>query len=195
MRTRSLFEVLGEELRKGSLLSERAQSARAQLRLLLSQVMSRTERPRVVADGRESGDDKEIFEARLLGRDVDAFKYLKECLREEDFGWAVPLWQSVPLAMQALGSRYQVWKKAKTTPPPADIALTPEARRRLTNNGPWPHPRLRALLEVMPLSQIELPWIAPSLPWWPLDGGWKGTSSAGSSTASSWSSAALERCL
>jgi hypothetical protein len=45
MQARSLFEVLGEELRKGSLLSERAQTTMAQLRLLLSQVMSRTERP------------------------------------------------------------------------------------------------------------------------------------------------------
>lgn len=172
-RVRTLFDVVGEELRKGSLVSERAQSARAQLKSLLSQVMSRTERPRSQADGQESEDNDGIFEARLLARDVDAFKYLKECLREEDFGWAVPLWQSVPIAMQALGSRYQVWKKAKTSPPPVDIALTPEARRSLTHDGPWPHPRLRALMEAMPLSQLELPWIAPSLPWWPLEGGWK----------------------
>jgi hypothetical protein len=179
VQARNLLDVVGEELRKGSPLSERARSARAQLRSLLSQVMSRTERPRPVVDDSESSDQEGVFEARLLARDVDAFKYLKVCLREEDFGWAVPLWQSVPLAMQALGSRYQVWKKAKATPPPPDIALTPKARHRLTSNGPWPHPRLRALLELMPLSQIELPWIAPSLPWWPLEGMWKAAKSVG----------------
>ena len=57
-------------------------------------------------------------------------------------------------------------------PPRRDIALTPDARRRLDMNGPWPHPRLRALLEAMPLQQLALPWVPPSLPWWPLDGGW-----------------------
>ena len=141
--------------------------------------MSRTERPRSTSGAREASEDDGVFEARLLPPDLQGFKYLKECLREEDYGWAVPLWQSVPLPMQSLGTRYQVWKKATPTTPPPAVALTPDARRRLAIDGPWPHPRLRALLEVMPLSQVELPWIAPSLPWWPLDGGWKANGSKG----------------
>jgi hypothetical protein len=178
-RARRLFSVLGEELRKGSPLSNRAQTARAQLRSLLSQVMSRTERPRSKSDGLETEEGNGVFEARLLPGDIHAFKHLKECLSEDDYGWAVPLWQSVPLAMQALGTRYKVWRRARPVPPPPDIALTPDNRRRLLTNGPWPHPRLRKLLEVMPLSRVALPWIAPSLPWWPLDGDWKGIGSAG----------------
>ena len=141
--------------------------------------MSRTERPRSTSGAREAGEDDGVLEARLLPPDLQAFKYLKECLREEDYGWAVPLWQSVPLPMQSLGTRYQVWKKARPATPTPDIALTPDARRRVSTDGPWPHPRFRALLEVMPLSQVALPWIAPSLPWWPLDGGWKANGSTG----------------
>ena len=77
------------------------------------------------------------------------------------------------LPMQALGSRYQAWRYAQSVPPRPDIALTPDVRRRLRTNGPWPHPRLRALLEAMPLQQLALPWVAPSLSWWPLGGVWK----------------------
>lgn len=169
---RTLFDTLGEELRKGEPLSDRARSARAALTALLTKVISRTERPRKIAD-EAAPTGSGIREGMLLPADISLFRHLTECLRPEDYGWAVPLWQSVPLPMQALGSRYQAWRNAKSLTPEGNIALTAQVRRRLGSNGPWPHPRLRALLEAMPLQQLALPWVAPSLPWWPLDGGWK----------------------
>ena len=172
-RARLLFETVGEELRKGRPLSDRARSARADLTALLTKVMSRTERPRQTVDDVARNGSDGICEAPLLPVDIAGFRHLKDCLRPDDYAWAVPLWQSVPLPMQALGSRYQAWRHAKALPPQRDIALTPDVRRRLGTNGPWPHPRLRALLEAMSLQQLALPWVRPSLPWWPLDGGWK----------------------
>lgn len=172
-RTRSLFEAVGEELRKGAPLSDCARSARADLTALLTRVMSRTERPRkAIDDGAQDGSDG-VCEAPLLPADISIFRHLKDCLRSDDHGWAVPLWQSVPLPMQALGGRYQAWRNSKSIPPRPNIALTPKVRRRLRTIGPWPHPRLRALLEAMPLQQLALPWVAPSLPWWPLGDAWK----------------------
>ena len=170
---RSLFETIGEELRKGEPLSVRAQSARTALTALLARVMSRTERPRPTIDDVTPNGSEAISEAPLLPADISVFRHLKDCLRSEDYGWAVPLWQSAPLPMQTLGSRYQAWRNATAVPLQPYIALTPDVRQRLGTNGPWPHPRLRALLEAMPLQQLALPWVAPSLPWWPLDGGWK----------------------
>ena len=150
-RARTLFGTVGEELRKGTPSSKRARSARADLTALLTRVMSRTERPRkAIEDGARNGNDG-VREAPLLPTDISIFRHLTECLRPDDHGWAVPLWQSVPLPMQALGSRYQAWRNSRSIPPRRDIALTPDVRRRLRTTGPWPHPRLRALLEEMPL--------------------------------------------
>ena len=164
-RAKSLFETVGEELRKGTPLSDRAQSARADLTALLTRVMSRTERPRkAIDDGAQNGSDG-ACEAPLLPADISIFRHLKDSLRSDDHGWAVPLWQSVPLPMQALGNRYQAWRNSQSIPPWPEIALTPDVRRSLRTTGPWPHPRLRALLEQMPLPQLALPWVAPSLPW------------------------------
>ena len=172
-RAKSLFETVGEELRKGAPLSDRAQSARADLTALLTRVMSRTERPRkAIDDGTQNGSDG-VCEAPLLPADISIFRHLTECLRSDDHGWAVPLWQSVPLPMQTLGSRYQAWRNSQPIPARPEIVLTPDARRHLRTTGPWPHPRLRALLEEMPLQQLALPWVAPSLPWWSLGEAWK----------------------
>lgn len=172
-RAKSLFETVGEELRKGMPLSKCAQSARTELTDLLTRVMSRTERPReALDDGAQNGNDS-VCEAPLQPADISIFRHLKDCLRSDDHAWAVPLWQSVPLPMQALGSNYQAWRNSQSIPPRPDIALTPDARRRLRTTDPWPHPRLRALLEEMPLQQLALPWVAPSLPWWPLGDAWK----------------------
>ena len=172
-RARSLFDTVSEELRRGAPLSDRAQSARGDLVELLTRVMSRTERPRqTVDDAMHNGTDG-ICRAPLLPADISVFRHLKDCLHSDNLGWAVPFWQSVPLPMQALGNRYQAWRNADAVPPIAGAALTPVSRRHLKTISPWPHPRLRALLEVLPLKQLALPWVPPSLPWWPLDGGWK----------------------
>jgi hypothetical protein len=36
----------------------------------------------------------------------------------------------------------------------------------------WPHPQLRVLNKIAPTPRLALPWVAPSLPWWELQGPW-----------------------
>ena len=41
----------------------------------------------------------------------------------------------------------------------------------------WPHPRLRAMCEQFQPEKLAVPWLAPSMPWWPLGGRWVGAPS------------------
>ena len=41
----------------------------------------------------------------------------------------------------------------------------------------WPHPRLRAMCERFQPEKLAVPWLAPSMPWWPLGGRWAGAPS------------------
>ena len=171
-RAQSLFRALEEELRKGTPLSEAAGRARAELTTLLMRVLSRTERPRSAEDAAADagGGEREVS---LSPADVTVFRHLKESLRLRDHGWAVGLWQSVPLPMQSLGRRYTVWRRASNVAPARRIALTNEMRTRFANAGAWAHPGLRALLQALPVRRLALPWVAPSVPWWPLRGDWR----------------------
>ena len=170
---RFLFGAVEEELRKGTPLSEPAERARAELTTLLKRVLSRTERPLSAGDAAADfgGGEREVS---LSPADVTVFRHLKESLRPKDYGWAVGLWQSVPLPMQALGRRYKVWRRASNVAPNRRIALTNDMRKRFGTGGPWAHPGLRALLQLLPVRRLALPWVAPSLPWWPLGGDWRG---------------------
>lgn len=172
-RTRFLFGTVEEELRKGTPFSERAERARAELTMLLKRVLSRTERPRSAGDAATDSKAGEC-QVRLSPADVTVFRHLKESLQQKDRGWAVGLWQSVPLPMQALGRRYKVWRKASNVAPQGRIALTNDMRKRFRTSSPWAHPGLRALLQTLSVRRLALPWVAPSLPWWSLGGDWRG---------------------
>ncbi len=172
-RAKALFATLGEEFRKDEPLSDQAQSARADLSNLLTQVVSRTERPRGVGNSTSNHESADIRESALLKEDIASFRHLHECLQPNDQRWIVPLWQSVPLPMQSLGGNYKAWRNASTEVPSSKIAFTSKLRRSLKYNKPWPNPRLRAFLDTLPLQKLALPWVAPSLRWWPLRGGWK----------------------
>jgi hypothetical protein len=82
-------------------------------------------------------------------------------------------WSSVPLPAQSLGPRYMAWKRATIKAAPKLTKMTREARNRLEAPASWPDAKLRALNVIAPPRLLSLPWVAPSLPWWPLDGGWK----------------------
>ena len=170
---RLLFGAIEEELRKGTPLSEHAEGARDKLTMLLQRVLSRTEQPRSAGDtAADSGGGN--HEVSLIPADVMVFRHLKESLQQEDLGWAVGLWQSVPLPMQSLGRRYKVWRRASNISPDRRIALTNDMRRHFGTGGPLAHPGLRALLQALPVRRLALPWVAPSLPWWPLGRSWRG---------------------
>ncbi|WP_292327136.1 hypothetical protein, partial [Mesorhizobium sp.] len=51
--------------------------------------------------------------------------------------------------------------------------MTRERRNKLDAPARWPDAKLRALSAAARAKLLSLPWVAPSLPWWPLAGGWK----------------------
>lgn len=171
------FGVLEEELRKGTPHSPRARTARSELQTSLCRVMSRTERSHAALPGGEVGAHMCEVEAPLQLADLMTFQHLARSLSPAgDLGWTLPFWQSVPLPMQTLGARYKAWRDAdRNQKAGANTVLSKSDRDQYRSPAPWPHPRLRALLRILPVSQLSLPWLRPSLPWWPLSGPWAGT--------------------
>lgn len=170
-RARNLFLDLSEELRKGVLDSVRAQTIRNSLMSVLLPLMSRTERPNLPRIQGTASDSASVIDAELLPSDIGQFCDMQECFSPGSYDWIVPLWQSVPLPMQTLGSRYLAWRSKLKMPD--RVALTKGGRDTHRMPMPWPHPRLRALMAKMADKRLAMPWAAPSLPWWPLRGGWK----------------------
>ncbi len=171
------FHGLREELQKGELYSNRSKQLREQLTALLKPLMSRTERTSIrgVAD---CDPTKGSFVSEpLQAVDLRSFRQMKDCFLPVDLHWIVPFWQSVPLAMQTLGSRYLAWSRRGKRTSPAEFSK----RQRDGYHQPsqWPHPRLRALMAATANRTLTMPWSKPSLPWWPLAGGWKSTEAGG----------------
>ena len=166
-----MFLELSEELRKGDFNSDRAQLIRTSLMGILLPLMSRTERL-VQPAGKDGGVSvTAAIDAELLTSDMAQFREMQECFSPASRDWIVPLWQSVPLPMQTLGSRYLAWtNKVKM---PTRAALQKNQRDAYRVAAHWPHPRARALMAKMSENRLSMPWATPSLPWWPLRGGWK----------------------
>jgi hypothetical protein len=169
-RCEELFEHLAHELRRGSPSSEVAIAYREEVQKILMQVMSRTERSSN-AFGRQQADTKSC-KANLSPRDLSVYRHLSDSLDPKHRSGAVPYWTSIPLPMQAMGPRYVAWKCAKMAPSSGVPALEPAMRDKLGRPKEWPHPRMRAMQSLMPSERLALPWVAPSLPWWGLKGGW-----------------------
>ncbi len=153
-----------------------------QLQNLLRPVLSRSERP----------DRTSAAQSRprsIIGsEDVRVFKHWVNRLRAADkrlgtvdpVTFAVPYWLSVPLPVQMLGKHYAAWRRAKTGKPQrGEPALRRSQRDRLDAPKVWPHPQLRVLNETVSAARLSLPWIAPSLPWWDLEGPWAAPGAGG----------------
>lgn len=173
---KAMFLEMSEELRKGDFNSERAQAIRTSLMGILLPLMSRTERPVPLTGRAEMASATAAIDAELITADLAQFRDMRECFDPSSRDWIVPLWQSVPLPMQTLGSRYLAWTNKVTMPTRAAFQRSQRDAYRLA--APWPHPRARALLERMSEKRLAMPWAAPSLPWWPLRGGWKAENDA-----------------
>ncbi len=171
-----LFSNLREELQKGAIGSERAVALRGALTELLTPLMSRTERTSVRLEFSNGSSSSKFVESDLLPSDVRQFHDMHDCFSEQDRDWIVPLWQSVPLPMQSLGSRYMAWQRK--TKMPARVELHKQDRDAYKKPTHWPHPRLRALMATTTEASMAMPWSRPSLPWWPLSGGWRSNGSA-----------------
>ena len=151
---------------------------RDEIQKQLRPVMSRTERP---------NDATEILHANhppseIRPEDLRVFKHWVTRLRDAGrpqrnkldlMSFSVPYWFSVPLPIQMLGSGYIAWRRAeKKRRHREEPTFRKTQRDRLEAPKVWPHPQFRALNNIVPATRLALPWVAPSLPWWNLQGPW-----------------------
>lgn len=180
-RAKDLFSNFGDKLRDiaarvdanhPDLTDKVIEAARLrdELRELLTPVMSRTERDSVAASDPLAGT--KFLSAEPLPEDFQVFRHLAEGMAEQMRHEALPYWSSVPLPAQSLGPRYMAWKRADFKPTRKLTQMTLKRRNKLDAPSAWPDAKLRALAGVAPPALLSLPWVAPSLPWWPLGGAW-----------------------
>jgi hypothetical protein len=155
------------------------QTLQAQIQVLLKPVMSRTERKHLEAilpSGHAPG-----IPISLERDDLRVFKHWVARLkaargsRSDLTCYAVPYWFSIPLPVQMMGQDYVAWRHADHSPRRDEPRLRSYNRNHLRPLESWPHPQMRAAQQLMPSKQLALPWIAPSLPWWPLQQPWNET--------------------
>ncbi len=134
---------------------------------ILAPYLSRMERE---PDADESARTHEL-DAALDAADVRAFRHLAGSFQPEHKWFALPFWLSVPLPAQTLGRGYIAWRDADMRRDAALIKLTKDGRYRLPQK--LPSPKLRALERITYAEALSLPWVSPSIPWWPLRGAWE----------------------
>ena len=182
-RAKTLFSDFGNKLRdiaayadpgRPELQAEVAEAGRLgnELRALLTPVLSRTERDSVASA--DPLAETQFLDADSVPEDFGVYRHLVESFTENMRYAALPYWSSVPLPAQSLGPRYAAWKRANIKAAPKLTRMTRERRDQLDAPTAWPDAKLRALSSVAPPKMLSLPWVAPSLRWWPLGGGWKG---------------------
>lgn len=166
------FSNLASEFYRGETDLARALKARRQVELILRPVMSRTERTTQPTDAFKY---RPPVSAPIAEEDLKVFRHFTDCLHQEHRVEGASYWSSIPLPMQTMGSRYVLWEKANIRQEASDgiPALAKSGRNRFETMKKWPHPRLRAVMEVVPPRSLSVPWIAPSLPWWKLSGPWR----------------------
>lgn len=185
-RARVLFTAFGDKLHDIAAHAQAGQRGpaaelgeaarlRDELRALLTPVMSRTERDCVVKGDLLPGTC--FLDASPEPQDFQVYRHLVESFRGDTRYEALPYWSSVPLPAQSLGPRYAAWKRATIKAAPSRLpCMTRERRNRLNAPAAWPDAKLRALGDIAPSTLLSLPWVAPSMGWWPLGGGWKDAS-------------------
>ena len=149
-------------------LVEDAGALRTHLQGMLAPYMSRMERDPTSDDSAHTT----ALGAVLDAADIRAFRHLANSFKPEHAWAALPYWLSVPLPAQALGVRYQAWRDGTIVKDRSLTKLTLKGRKRYSLPRSWPHPKLRALKEVTTTGALALPWVRPSIPWWPLGGAW-----------------------
>lgn len=164
------LKVMEAELRKGGNLDADPYSSNRKIfERLMRRVICRTER------GAFQYDHSELITSLLPGSlekaDLKVFKHLVESLQKEHKPAAPSYWNSIPLPMQTMGREYRTWYAADDRKDRSVPHLTKNGRDHFSEM-PIAHPRLRALLDIVPKEQLKLPWIIPSAPWWPLKGVW-----------------------
>ena len=177
-----LFRKYGDALRSATPTGRATVDVKSQIEERLRVIVARTER-----FGQQAGQEvaKRIdLPAPLDTVDLQAFRHLAKCFTgdAEDgargVSAAVAYWSSVPLPMQILGPDYKAWESADRLPPnKSALRLTKSNIGRFRGPTAWPHPKLRAMCAQFPPEALSMPWLSPSMPWWPLGKKWVGAPS------------------
>jgi hypothetical protein len=136
----------------------------------LTRVMSRTERPRRIADQERLHFDRSA--APLQPMDIRLFRHLADSAAVEDRSDVPAYWMSIPYPLQMMDRTYQIFRRKTQS------SLAPESRdacvywKQVRRYEPivHSHAKLRQLIERVPAKSLALPWLPPTLPWWPLGG-------------------------
>lgn len=175
----SAFERFGETLQAlgrlpagsdhSTLLTE-AHAIKSELEGLLRPHVSRTER--IVRDD-GSGHAREAGKADLKGTDLDTYRHFATPISKRLRSSAMAYWLSVPLPAQALGLAYQI-SRGVTFGSPSWVPKISSNRLYTAPVDGWGSAKLRRLHDIADPDSLALPWVAPSLPWWPAGGAWAG---------------------
>ena len=180
--TEALFHRFGAILRRiadtpdqplESSLVDTAREVRGQIEAKLRPLIARTERHGASDIG---GTGTLVPAHNLEPVDLRVFRHFANAVPPRVRTSAVPYWLSVPLPAQALGQRYKISRDVRFKTERSVPALKKVRRARTLKDG-WGSSKLRALLGVLPVNQLALPWVAPSLTWWPLGGAWRNSPS------------------
>lgn len=173
---RQLFDRYKKSLFSNDPFGEETLKNKREIESTLRPVMARTERPR------ESALEECTIKTPLLTDDFTMFQELARCFdtgkegNQSTSGAVVAYWSSVPLPLQMLGPDYKAWQQWSNSgfkpEPTKSILLSKGKRERFVAPKEWPHHKLRALSTHFGIPSMSIPWVAPSMPWWPLADSW-----------------------
>jgi hypothetical protein len=181
-RAGELFASFGEILRaigdaEGEIvdpvLKQRADQTRCRIEELLRPHIARTERPLVIAQAPRVEPHTARDPLPVEPADLRTFKHFAAPVLVRNRTAASAYWLSVPLPAQALGARYKI-AAGITFDREAGLPQLRAVLRPNDGKSGWGSPKLRALQRINPTSSLALPWVAPSIAWWPLAGPWAG---------------------
>ena len=167
---RLLFRRYGTLLREAAPGNAEVLRLRDDIQARLFQVIARTERAGLLgAEGSMVAPERRPVE--LHPDDVRVYRHLWDSAGDGDRSAVTPYWNSIPYPLQMMDQRYLLRKRA--TPAPIDKAaassLVLSAHEvRHYKEFATPHHRMRALLSTVAGPMLGLPWLPPSLPWWPM---------------------------
>ena len=167
---RSLFRRYGTLLRDATPGSDEVLRLRDDIQGRLFRVIARTERASLMGSvGNVAAPERRPVELRA--NDVRVYRHLWDSADDDDRSAVTPYWSSIPYPLQMMDQRYKLQERA--APAPIDeVAASPLMLRagqvRHYEELAPPHPRMRALLSEVAGPILGLPWLPPSLPWWPL---------------------------
>lgn len=167
---RSLFRRYGTLLREAAPGSDEILRLRDDIQARLFRVIARTERASLMGvEGNLAAPMRRPVELRA--DDVRVYRQLWDSASDVDQCAVTPYWSSIPYPLQMMDQRYLFRKrcipKKFDSNSASQLVLHARQVRRYEEFAP-PHPRMRALLSEVTSSMLGLPWLPPSLPWWPL---------------------------